>query len=311
MVAEWRVVLSLDAELVWGFHDHEQMPRERISHARESWRYILGLFKEFDVPATWAVVGHLFLDCCDGVHADHPGGEEWFLRDPGGERTEGSEWFGRDLVDAISDSTVGHEIGSHSFSHVEFGKRGVSKEVAEAELLQSVDAAEEYGIDLTSFVFPRNNIGYRELLAEYGFSCYRGRAPDRWYDETAFRLIGKPVTFAFGKSGPPIVRPETDEHGLVNLPASMYLFSINGPARDAMERLTTDPIVRQVKLGLQRLTDEPEGTLHLWLHPNNVTTERDRVRLRRIVSMIAECRERYGIEVEPMSDVVEKFRENE
>lgn len=308
MSSSTAVVLSLDAELSWGFHDQETVPTERVRHARESWEYIIDLFDKYRIPATWAVVGHLFLDSCDGVHSDHPAGEEWFSRDPGGERATDSEWFGQDLIDAIRESEVDHDIGSHSFSHIEFGKQDVSKEVAEAELRYSVDAAKKDGVDLNSFVFPRNNIGYRGLLAEHDFSSYRGLSPDRWYDGTPIRPFGKLATFAIGATSPPVVNPEIDEHGLVNVPASMYLFTFEGSARDVVGTVTSDPVIKQVELGLDQLKDKKEGILHLWLHPNNITTEVDRHRLNQIVSRIAEYRDQYNISVKNMHQVANEVK---
>lgn len=305
------VVLSLDAELSWGFHDRDNIPIERIRHARESWMYILDLFDKYNIPATWAVVGHLFLDSCDGVHSDHPAGKEWFSRDPGGEYAPGSGWFARDLINAIRDSESDHDIGSHSFSHIEFGKQDVSKDVAEAELQQSVNAAKTYGVDLRSFVFPRNNIGYRSLLAEYDFVCYRGLSPERWYDGTPIRQFGKLATFAFGLTPPPIVTPEIDEYGLVNVPASMYLFTFEGSVRDVVGTVTGDPVIRQVELGLERLKDEEQGILHLWLHPNNITTEQDRHRMNRIVSRIAAYRDQYDIDVKTMCQVANEVKSSD
>lgn len=303
MVRGGAVTISLDAELAWGFHDREQLPTERIRQARQSWLTVLDLFEERSIPATWAIVGHLFLDGCDGTHADHPIGEGWFDRDPGGEHRPDSAWFGRDLIDAVRDNRIEHDIGSHAFSHVEFGDAETTDDIAAAELERSVAAADAYGIDLESFVFPRNSVGHRKLLAEYGFSCYRGRAPGRWYDDATVGSLGKLATFALGTSGPPIVDPVLDEYGLVNVPASMYLFTFEGPAKRAVEAVSSDPVVRQVELGLERLRGGSDGLLHLWLHPNNIITERDRRRLRRIVSTIAEYRDRYGIGVETMANV--------
>lgn len=298
------VVLSLDAELIWGFHDKDHLPTKRIESARDSWLNLLSLFDRYQIPATWAVVGHLFLDSCTGTHSDHAAGQDWFARDPGGEFTPGSNWFGRDLLDKIQDSDVTHEIGSHSFSHVEFGN--TTKSIGESELQHCVDAATECGIDLDSFVFPRNKIGHRDLLAEYGFSCYRGRSPNRWYEETSFRQLGKLATFTLGSSGPPLVEPSVDEYGLVNVPASMYLFTFEGPPRRIVETLSNDPVIRQVKIGLEQLKDEQQGILHLWLHPNNLTSERDWSRLNRIISMIAQYRDQQDIEVRTMSQVAKK-----
>lgn len=303
------VVISIDAELIWGFHDLDDVPMDRVESARESWLAALDRFETHDVPATWAVVGHLMLEACDGAHSDHPAGSEWFARDPGGSYTPDSYWFGRDLVDAIHNSDTDHEIGSHSFSHVEFGHPSTTTAIAEAELRYSREVAAEYDIEPTSFVYPRHNIGHRELLAEHGFDCYRGATPDRWYDRTPFRRAGKFLDWGIGTSTPPIVSPTIDEHGLVNVPASLYLYHLEGPARAAIETVTNNPVLGQVELGLERLKDTPDGVFHLWFHPNNITTQRELDRFETVIGMIAEYRDRHGVTVETMGEVAERVRD--
>ncbi len=306
------VVLSIDAELLWGFHDLDDVPWDRVDSARESWLAALDIFETHDVPATWAVVGYLMLETSASEPGDHPAGEEWLARDvveSDTSDTPDSYWFGRDLVDAIRDSGVDHEIGSHSFSHVEFGRSSTTAEVAEAELRYSREVAGEKGLDPTAFVFPRNNIGHRGLLAEHGFDCYRGATPDRWYDRIPFRRAGKFIDWGVGASAPPIVVPTVDEHGLVNVPASLYLFHFEGPPRAAVETVTGNPVIGQVELGLERLQDEPDGVFHLWFHPNNITTEADLTRVETVVETIATHRDRHGVTVETMGGVAERVKD--
>lgn len=301
------VVLSIDAELIWGFQHRESIPTERVEHARESWRYLVDLFEEYRIPATWAIVGHLFLEECDGTHETHPAAPEWFARDPGETLSSKPNWFGTDVIDAVLDSSVDHEIGSHSFSHIEFGRPETTAEIAAAELGHFKRATVEYDLEFDSFVFPRNSIAHRELLAEHGYSCYRGPTPDRWYDGTPVRRAGKFATYAFGMSAPPIVIPEIDEYGLVNVPASMSLFTFEGYPRKAIETIGRDPVVQQVKNGLESLANSKEGVLHLWLHPNNITTNRDRERIERIFTSLIEYRSRYNIQVETMGSIAKRL----
>jgi len=291
------IVLSLDAELAWGFHDLPELPTARVTEARESWQTLVELFEQYDVPATWTVVGSLFLDELDGEEGTHPAGEAWFERVPDGEPGPESVWFSQELIEAVIESPVDHEIGSHSFSHIEFGE--TTAEIAQAELEFSHDAASTHGIDLESFVFPRNNVGHRRVLAENGFTCYRGTAPERWYEGTRYEPAGKAATFLLGLSPPPIVTPQQDEFGLVNIPASLFLFEFGR----APPPLSTDPVVRQVARGLEALRAEPDGVLHLWLHPNNLTTAGDRSRLEEILSLVAEYRDTHGVPVETMGQV--------
>src|SRR5205823_818207 len=69
------LVISLDLELIWGTLDLFGVEAFRAACTRE--RHIverlLDLFVEFDVPATWCIVGHLFLDRCAPVNGrKHP-----------------------------------------------------------------------------------------------------------------------------------------------------------------------------------------------------------------------------------------------
>jgi peptidoglycan/xylan/chitin deacetylase (PgdA/CDA1 family) len=288
------VVISIDAELAWGFHDLDDPPRGRIDGARTAWHRVLSLLDRFEIPATWAVVGHLFLESCDGEHRSYPAPPGWFARDPGGDAQGQPNWFGRDLIEAIRDASTDHEIASHSFSHVVFGDPGTSRELADAELEASVAAAEEFGVPLRSFVFPRNRVGHREALADHGFECYRGPAPRR-IDHTPLRPLAKLAGVT-----PPIVTPSVDEYGLVDVPPSLDLYGFEGLARSVAEPLIGDPIVRQARRGADAAAGS-DGVFHLWLHPNNLTEEPDFERLSRVLACLD--RRRGDLAFETMDEV--------
>lgn len=298
-------VLSIDAELAWGFHDLLPEPENRVNDAREAWNLLLSLLDRFDIPATWAIVGHLFLDECDGTHSDHPAPRDWFARDPGGQATPDSLWFGLDLIQIIRNTDVDHEIGSHSFSHVEFGDRATTEEIATAELCASVEAANAADISLDSFVFPRNNVGHCGLLANHGFSCYRGLSP-RWLDTSLLRPALKLAVFPTGVTSPPLVEPRIDKHGLVNVPASLGIFGFEGKARRILTPLVGDPIVRQAKLGIDAAIQKG-GVFHCWLHPHDIVTTADAERLRAIFAYVNQRRD-DGLRVETMSEIASRVR---
>ena len=302
------VVLSIDAELAWGYHDLDRLPHARVTTARESWLDLLDLLDEFDVPATWAVVGHLLLDSCDGTHADHPTPDGWFDRDPGTDERRDGAWYGTELVDAIADADADHEVGTHTFSHVEMGD--ATREVAAAEMREAVAVAEERGLSVDSMVFPRNNVGHRDVLAAYGVSCYRGTRPRQWYDRTPLGAVAKFFGWPTETVSPVLVTPESDEYGLINVPASLYLFCFEGRARSLVERMTDDPVVSMAKRGVDRAAREG-GVFHMWLHPNNLTDERDFDRMRAILDHAATVRDETGLEIETMGDVAAEMRDDE
>lgn len=294
------LVLSIDAELGWGFHDRPSPPMERLDAARDGWRTLARLTDEYDVPATWAVVGHLLLEDCDGRHDDHPTPPDWFAR-------ERSDWqdrpdlrFANDLVADLLAADVDHDVGCHTFSHVIFDDDRMGREVIEAELTASIEQGREYGLEYDSFVFPRNAVGYRDLLAEYGFRVYR---PRRGQSQQLRRRLGKLQAVANpGRND--LVEPSVDEYGLVALPPSMYLFGFQGKLRRMLDSIWIDPVVRQVTAGIDRAVAE-NGIFHGWLHPSDFLTDRDVARMRAIFDHV-DRRRADGLTVETMADVARR-----
>jgi len=300
------VVISVDAELGWGFHHLDAPPGERVLAARDAWLELLALFDEFRAPATWAVVGHLLLDRCSDHHTDHPAGER--CCEVGSSVAAAEElWYGNGLVDAVRDAGVAHELASHGFTHVHFRHERMSRSFASAELRASLDAAVQRGVRPTSFVFPVNEVAHRDLLATYGFECYRGARPTGGLADRYAPRVGKALAAATNRGTPPIVRPTTDEHGLVNLPASCYLFGLDGPLRRAVEPVHGDPVVARVRRGLDRLAEDEE-VLHLWLHPHNLREQRDLDRVRAVLAAVDRARERDGVRVETMHEVASRAK---
>ncbi|MWV65478.1 polysaccharide deacetylase family protein [Halorubrum sp. JWXQ-INN 858] len=296
------VVLSIDAELGWGHHDLDDPPPDRVEAGRDGWRLLVDALDEYEIPATWAVVGHLFLADCDGHHADHPLAGDWFEHERNRWRGRPDLRFGPSLIEAVANADVDHEIGCHTFSHVEFGH--ASDQVARAELVASLRAAAALDVDtpMRSVVFPRNSVGHRDVLAEWGFDCYRGTAPT--VDGALGGRLHK-ITRATVDT-PPIVTPSVDEYGLVDVPASLYLYGFEGPARRLAERVWDDPIVRAVERGLDALADV-DGVFHLWLHPNNLVGDAEIVRLRRVLEAVARRRDDGDVRIETMQDVAKRL----
>lgn len=302
------VVVSLDAELAWGFHDLPSLPWKNVTSARRGWQRTLSLLDRFELPATWAVVGHLFLDHCDGRHADHPAPPDWFARDPGGDAPDRRYWFGDGLVSAIVESPVDHEIACHSFSHQIFGSSAASRQMVDAELAASVEAANTRGLSLSSFVFPRNRIGHRDLLAEHGFDCYRATAEPNWYDNSRVpTALGKFASFSVGRNEPPTVTPFVDEYGLVAIPYSVYCFTFEGLPRQFVDLAQEKPVVQRAKRGIDVAAENGE-LFHLWFHPNDLVTDACYERVGEILEYVAESEQNGQVVVKTMATVAEECR---
>ncbi|WP_121744947.1 polysaccharide deacetylase family protein [Natronorubrum halophilum] len=295
------VVISLDAELGWGFHDLTDPPSERVESGRRGWNVMLELLEEFDVPATWAVVGHLMLESCDGTHADHPAPPGWFDRERGEWRDREDLRFGPDLVTDILEADVDHEFASHSFSHVLFGRPETDRQLAVAELERSTEIAAAWDQTVDSFIYPRNDVGHRDVLADYGVSAYRGKSPTRDGVRGVFDSTVRDHSM--------VVEPEIDEYGLVNVPASMFLFGFEGPARTVAESIWTDPMLELARRGIDDAV-RSDGIFHMWLHPNNLTNERDDRRMRAILAYIERRRSETDLTVETMCDVAKRVTQS-
>lgn len=295
------VVISVDAELGWGFHDIEA-PTDRLEAARVGWKRLAGLCSEYEIPATWAIVGHLLLTDCDGRHADHPRGPAWF-------RCEREAWADRPslryaphLVADVASDPVGHEIGCHTFSHVLFGEATTTDETVRAEIESTLAAIEGTELSMRSFVFPRNSVGHRAVLSEYGFECYRGVAPGQHtpLDKLTAATVGEPE--------PRLVTPGIDEFGLVNVPASLYLFSFEGRPRRLVTTLFEDPIVKHARRGIDAAASG-DGVFHMWLHPNNLVGRPEIARLRAIFDYLDSRRD--DLRIETMGEVASRVRDQQ
>lgn len=299
------VVISVDAELGWGFHDLPSPPEKRVAAARAGWATLLECFRAQDIPATWAVVGHLFLEDCDGVHADHPTPDGWFAREREDWANRPELRFGWELVDRLVSGPVDHDVGGHTFSHVVASHDAVTEDVFRAELAAAADAAAEYGLELRSFVYPRNAVDHRRVLAEFGYEAYRGGHPA--HRTGRGRRMAK-VADVVWPDRLPLVRPTVDEYGMVDVPASLFLYRSGRLTRSVVERAWNDPVVVQATRGIDRAAEE-DGVFHLWLHPNNLVEERDVRRIRSVLRYLRKRADETDLRVETMRDVARRVRE--
>jgi peptidoglycan/xylan/chitin deacetylase (PgdA/CDA1 family) len=307
---------SLDLELIWGTLDLFGPERFRpacVTERSEVIDRLLDLFCEFDVQATWLVLGHLMLDRCAPENGKkHPEivrpahtwhRKDWFQHDPGGIEDDQSIFLGRSLIEKIRACRVPQEIGCHSFSHVIFGDSGCSAETAESEIKASLAAARDLGVEMQSFAFPRNEVGHLDLLSKYGFTCYRGPEP-QWYERRALPSALRRVARSVGvlaAAEPPVVLPEETESGLWNIPGSMIYFPMHG-LRKYM------PVSLRVKRAIKGLNAaaRQRKIFHLWFHPTNLADETNEMfaGLRSILEHASLLRSRDQLSILPMRSLV-------
>jgi len=189
------LIISADFELAWAFRFTKgvknpiKYSEEKARQARKNFPQILHLCEQYNIPVTWATVGHLFLDSCQKENGlAHPGIKriahfespywkfsegDWFKDDPCSNIDENPEWYAPDLIDRIIKSPVKHEIGCHTFSHLDCRETVCSKEVFELELNECKKLARGKNIELKSFVYPGHTFGNQQYLKPLGFTSYR------------------------------------------------------------------------------------------------------------------------------------------
>lgn len=246
------LIISADFEMAWAWR-YAKTKDEYIQKGRKERRNfprIIRLLEEYNIPITFASVGHLFLEKCE--HGEHDWmaripnfindnwmfmNSDWFKHDPYSNYKEAPEWYAPDLIRMIQNSTINHEIGSHSFSHIDFSYKNCPLQVADDEIKACKKAAEPYGIDLESIVFPGGTWGNIEVLKKYDFKIYRKRCD---FD---------------------LAYPYRDEHGLLVSASSGCL------EHNLSYGWSSDYFIMRLKKYIKKAI-KTNTIAHLWFHPS-------------------------------------------
>jgi peptidoglycan/xylan/chitin deacetylase (PgdA/CDA1 family) len=286
--------ISLDFELLWGTLDKPKHVRFRRLCAIEREQVIdrlLALFSEYNVSATWCTVGHLFLD---------PDNDS----SPRSASTDAPIFYGRDLIEKIRACRVPQEIGSHTFTHRIFNDPLCTRSVANQELTDSAHAAEEMGLRLKSFAFPRNRVAHVDLLPQHGFTSFRGEDV-RWYARNGERhwyyRLGHLVDMFLATTPAPVM-PIWHDEGIWEIPGSM----LYTPSHGVRRIVPAAARVRRARKGLHRAADSKK-IFHLWFHPTDVVVRKEAMLdgLRRILESACELRQSGRLDILPMSGIVD------
>jgi hypothetical protein len=270
------VVISLDLELSWGSfdlsYDEELLKMGRWTHDVGAPNLLNHLTRN-GLSATWAIVGAMMRSSLPNVsglpEVNYPHfSKPWFSYVPkDGDESTHPEWFGASLVKRIKSAEPEQEIGFHSFSHVPFGQRGMTRERAIAEYHYCARIARELGIPKTSFIFPRNSVAYLAELRDAGFICFRD------VDQLAVRFAsGKLTSLAmiwadFAGISPRMIEPSLKE-GIVSIPGSLLIRYAAGWRK----YIPDSSRLRRLRKGLERVR-RSGGVFHVWFHPENLYAE--------------------------------------
>lgn len=291
-------IMSLDCELLWGAVQHPNTRGAKTLRSdpragRGAVDFLLNIFEKYNIPATWAILGHLFLDSCNcenGIpHQNMPRfKDDWFSCDPCNNIDRAPLYYGRDIVDKILSSPVKHEIGLHSFSHVPFSE--CSRDVAEAEVREGIMAAKKLGIAVKSFVFPYNTVGHVDVLRDNGFEIYRGqniegpKANQSFFTRSIKRVVDRMIAWP--------VEPKWSD-GIWELPSSAYL----------SPPLFPYTLLPKVKRGISQAI-RLKRISHIFLHPHDLLAYPSLEKiLEEVLTFVAQNRDQGKLQVMTMAEL--------
>jgi peptidoglycan/xylan/chitin deacetylase (PgdA/CDA1 family) len=276
------LVISLDFELFWGVWDVTTKEKygPHIIGVKNVIPGLLNLFSNYQVKATFATVGILFAKNKEELQAFIPAVKPSYndlnynvykneLGTTGQNHTDDPYHFGYDLFELIKQSD--HELATHTFSHYFCLEAGQTAKEFDADIKAAVKIAAAKNIELSSLVFPRNQINesYLPVLADNGIKVYRGN-PESWiYKPRMFsaevpliRLCRLLDTYLPVSGSNSFLIKKTE--GLpVNIPASRFLKPYNKNLA-WLEKLKLKRIMKEMTHAAKN-----KELYHLWWHPHN------------------------------------------
>lgn len=303
------VTISLDFELAWGLLDEPALADTILSegrHAESAYlRRLLERCDRLDIPITFATVGHLFLESCDGTHDAASGHES----DPGTNVAAEPLFYAPDLIDQIRGVETSHEIATHTFSHVLCDT--VPQSTVDRELKAAADIHEANGVEPPrSFVAPRNRLPDYDVLNANGIDVVRipHRTPASTDPE---KYVSRIRNWVF-EDTPSVAEPqrtngviETCSTSFPSLTATHLpngrqepLLPFQAVPRDVRQRYHESYLDRSLETAI-----EEGSSLHLWSHLYNLANEAQWEPISSFLETVAEYRDEGLVRVETMADL--------
>ncbi|HRH37366.1 MAG TPA: polysaccharide deacetylase family protein [Flavobacteriales bacterium] len=317
------LIISLDFELFWGMRDKRTIEGygKNILGVRQALPRMLDAFDAHGVKATLATVGLLFFNRKEELIAALPEVKPSYTNKElspynghidgiGVDEASDPYHFGASLIRQVQQHPA-HEIACHTFSHYYCLEHGQTEAEFAADLEAAQRIARAFGIDLKSFVFPRNqyNARYLKVCAEQGITSYRGNERSWLYDarnkedESQFRRALRLLDTWFNLSGYNCHPWPAQSDALpLDLPSSRFLRP-HVPRYAALDGLKLRRITKAMAHAAKT------GTIfHLWWHPHNFGSdlEENIGMLEKILAHYDTLREKHGFQSLTMNQATQR-----
>jgi hypothetical protein len=200
----------------------------------------------------------------------------------------------------VASNPLGHEIGSHSLTHIRFTDPEVTPDIASFELDRSCSILSEFlgGRSITSFIFPESRVGHLETLARSKISLYRDQNR-YWYEKLPYQR-GWHFLDQFLAIRPRTVGLSRDQAGNLCVGGSMTILGYDG-IRSA---ISDSARFRKIKKGIDAAI-ATGMVFHLWFHPWNLgSSERMGELLDAVLDYVGKKAKEGLIEASTMSDMI-------
>ena len=272
-----KLIVSIDFELRWGILDilgqDVEKYRENLLSVHENIPWILKVFEERDIAATWATVGAV--GCEDWNEFDRvkpllkPSYQnQQMVYDNDYNRMidpKGKLYFAPELIKKIL-KTKKQELGTHTFGHIYGTEPNVTYEELKYDLLSCKKFfSDKFSFSPESLVFPRNQVIYADKLMKEGIiTTYRGNEPVEYLsaDKQRTQKVVNRVKIFLDAVNP-----------FVSHAYQMREVLYGNVRSSAMFRIYLPNILRKThlnKLKKNIINLKEDEIYHIWFHPHNI-----------------------------------------
>lgn len=262
--------LSLDCEGLWGVADHLGSSTKPINQSSlsEVYSYIDDVLSHHSIKATYAFTTLFTQDEAnilrykDSIQSYTNEQDQWYKHIYRTLRSENlNGWLGREFY--LQAKKSGHEIAWHGFTHHPLGET-TKENIVKFEVSESLKVFEKESLDVTSIVFPRNDVGHLKLLGNSGFDVYREGVIEqsRLHSNKYYRVLDE---FNILKSSQKF--KSSNKTPMISLPAGYFLNWPSGP-----RRLIPSEVTYRRWDHILKSASRHSAQVHMWFHPHNMIT---------------------------------------